>query len=589
MKTSFRKLRSTLHHRKHDHNGRKVLPLAQLDELAKTSEELKDMRECYDSLLSAAAGATNGAFEFSESLKELGACLLQKIALNDDEETGKVLLTLGKLQFDLQRLVDSYRFHIFETITVPSESLLNELSTVEEMKRQCDEKRELYEHMRVRQKEKGRLWSGKGESYSTQQLLVARDEFDEEAALFVFRLKSLKQGQSRSLLTQAARHHAAQLSLFRKALKSLEAVEPHVKSVTEQHHIDYHFSGLDDDEPEDAATNSTEGEVDITFPSLLRVDVAKENLYNFYEDHFIREPKMLSQSAPIFPWRKVDPAERIRQLRPSSTRKFHSYVLPKPGDAKNSVSMESENPVSPNKASLYSPNLSHSLPLEPKKHEKPVGTENLTGPIELNSPSVLKENNNRMPPPLHERISSRQSNLRAAASNTKNIKRLSFSGPLTSQPMSTKPSFRTREPPQFSSGPILRGSMPQSSSPKISPSTPPTFMSSLRINELHELPRPPAQLNYNSARPSGFVGYSAPLVSQGRDNSISKLSVSKLASPLPTPPQDSPTLSPIPSIGLRARRVSPSSQLSEASSPEMVEGIASTFLTPNSPSNVHIT
>lgn len=47
-----------------------------------------------------------------------------------------------------------------------------------------------------------------------QQLQTAHDEYDEEGTLFVFRMKSLKQGQSRSLLTQAARHHAAQVSLF---------------------------------------------------------------------------------------------------------------------------------------------------------------------------------------------------------------------------------------------------------------------------------------------------------------------------------------------------------------------------------------
>lgn len=47
-----------------------------------------------------------------------------------------------------------------------------------------------------------------------QQLQMARDEYDEEATLFVFRLKSLKRGQSRSLLTQAARHHAAQVLFF---------------------------------------------------------------------------------------------------------------------------------------------------------------------------------------------------------------------------------------------------------------------------------------------------------------------------------------------------------------------------------------
>jgi hypothetical protein len=71
--------------------------------------------------------------------------------------------------------------------------------------------REVYEYMITRQREKGRSRSGKGESFSMQQVQTARDEYDEEATLFVFRLKSLKQGQSRSLLTQAARHHAAQV------------------------------------------------------------------------------------------------------------------------------------------------------------------------------------------------------------------------------------------------------------------------------------------------------------------------------------------------------------------------------------------
>lgn len=65
--------------------------------------------------------------------------------------------------------------------------------------------------MKTNYKEKGRSKSGKGETFSLQQLQEAKDEFDEEATLFVFRLKSLKQGQSRSLLTQAARHHAAQV------------------------------------------------------------------------------------------------------------------------------------------------------------------------------------------------------------------------------------------------------------------------------------------------------------------------------------------------------------------------------------------
>lgn len=73
--------------------------------------------------------------------------------------------------------------------------------------------RDVYEHMITRYKERGRSRGGKAEGFTLQQLETARDDYDEEATLFVFRLKSLKQGQSRSLLTQAARHHAAQVFL----------------------------------------------------------------------------------------------------------------------------------------------------------------------------------------------------------------------------------------------------------------------------------------------------------------------------------------------------------------------------------------
>lgn len=77
----------------------------------------------------------------------------------------------------------------------------------------CIAFREVYEYMIAQQKEKGKSKSGKGESITLQQLQAAHGEYEEEATLCAFRLKSLKQGQSRSLLTQAARHHAAQVFL----------------------------------------------------------------------------------------------------------------------------------------------------------------------------------------------------------------------------------------------------------------------------------------------------------------------------------------------------------------------------------------
>ncbi|KAA8530036.1 hypothetical protein F0562_034570 [Nyssa sinensis] len=607
MKTSLRKLRGFALQR-HDEarergNRRLHQSLPQLDELDKATQDMQDMSNCYDSLLSAAAAASNSAYEFSESLQEMGDCLLEKTALNDDEESGRVLLMLGKVQFELQKLVDNYRSHIFQTITVPSESLLNELRIVEEMKKQCDEKRSVYECMISRHREKGRVRSSKGESFSSQQLQAAHDEYEEAATLFVFRLKSLKQGQSWSLLTQAARHHAAQLSLFRKALKSLETVEPHVKLVAEQQHIDYHFSGLEDDDRPDNVNDDDEDDdygddysyddgelsfdygkndgveevstsrnsmeldhVDLTFPQVATVDAAKENLdRNPGGDScvFGRECKISSQSAPLSAEKKFDPAERFRQSRQSSIQKFHSYVLPTPVETKSPVSARSDNQVSQTRWTSLSGgthNLWRSSPLEQGKYEKILGDEKLSETLIQNTQSVLRESNNnttssRLPPPLAEGFSLPQVE-QCFTSDTKKIKRQAFSGPLSSKSWSKKPVLSASGPivstgyPQLFSGPLLPTPLPQpSSSPKVSPCVSPTFVSSPKISELHELPRPPAKF---SASTSNLIGHSGPLVSRGQELSVAnKLVISHAASPLPKPPQTIPRSLSIPSVGRR--------------------------------------
>ncbi|PWA70578.1 Arfaptin homology (AH) domain/BAR domain-containing protein [Artemisia annua] len=137
MKSPFRKVRGL--HKRHRRDLQRSF--VQLDELSLASQDMQDMRDCYDSLLSAAASTTNNAYEFSESLQEMGDCLLEKTALTDDEDSGRVLLMLGKAQLEIQKLVDNYRSHISQTITNPSESLLNELRIVEDMKKDCDDKR----------------------------------------------------------------------------------------------------------------------------------------------------------------------------------------------------------------------------------------------------------------------------------------------------------------------------------------------------------------------------------------------------------------------------------------------------------------
>ncbi|KAL8519966.1 hypothetical protein ACS0TY_010776 [Phlomoides rotata] len=538
------------------------------------------MRGCYDRLLSAAAATANSVYEFSESLREMGDCLLEKTALNDDEESGKVLLMLGKVQFELQKLVDGYRSHIFQTITIPSESLLNELRIVEEMKKRCDEKREIYEDLVKRQKEKVRLRNSKTECFTSHQLQEAHDEYDEEANVFVFRMKSLKQGQSRSFLTQSSRHHAAQLYFFKRAVKSLEAIEPHVSLLAEQLHIDYHFSGLyddgheiyydeSDDDTDDGSETHDDGESfdygqngppqeasalknsmeldngDVAFSPDSKLGSAKEisriprqNSYSFQ-----RAVRAVSKSAPLFPQKKFDSSERTPQIGPSPSRKFTSYVLPTPDETKSPSSGKSFTEVPQTRQADF--NLRHSSPVDPNKYEK-LRANVLSGPIILDTQSVLKESNNTpkpslFPPKLSEAISLNQPDPNVA-SYAKKAKRQAFSGPLTgkSWPNNTNlsasgPIGSSSLPPPFS-GSLLRTTFPRpTSTVKMSSHASPNFVSSPKISELHELPRPPVPLA--ARRTANRYGHSGPLLSKSHELSTTCVSTASIeASKLPIPP-----------------------------------------------------
>ncbi|KAG5520563.1 hypothetical protein RHGRI_033218 [Rhododendron griersonianum] len=580
MRNSLKKLRGGLglirHGDARDRRERRLQrSAAQLDDLARASQDMADMVDCYDSLFSSAAATTNSAYEFSESLREMGSCLLEKTALNDDEESGEVLLKLGKLQFEIQKLLDTYRAHMVRTISIPSESLLNELRTVE---------------------------------------VCSYKLFDA-----IFKCQELA------------------LCFFKKAFKMLEAVEPHVQLVTERQHIDYQFSGLedndsdnddssdeDDDEDDRDYNVKDDGElsfdygkndkgqnviatprssmevdsvesVDLTFPQVATVDAAKESqVRNHGRDSFasIGELKASSQSAPLSAEKKFDPAERFRQLRPLSSRKYHSYVLPTPGEAKGPVSSR---PDTQTPRTRYA---SLSGPLEQKKGEKILGNEKLSGSTVSSQDSVLRESNNNrnstvLPPPLTEELSSKKHD-QSVTSDAKKIRRYAFSGPLTGKSwpnhhgLSASGPIASTGPPMLFSGPILRTPMPPpvSSPPKLSPNASPTFVSSPKISELHELPRPPANNKAPkfASGPLNKIGYSGPLVSNRQENPSANILVSSRASPLPTPPQTFPRSFSIPSRG-QSGNISVSAPLGAPQPLKMAEEIESPTLTPISLSN----
>lgn len=302
--------------------------------------------------------------------------------------------------------------------------------------------------------------------------------------------------------------------------------------------------------------------------------------------------RAVSQSAPLFPENKVDQAEKMRHMQPSLSRKFHSYVLPTPVDTKNSDSTGPGNTVPhtvQTRLSNRTQNLWHSSPLEPNK-EKNMGDKKVPGPTVINAQSVLRESNNniashRLPPPLAGHILLPGLDP-LAAFDSKKIKRQAFSGPLTSKHSSSKPV--TVGPHQMFSGPLLRNPIPQppsaSASPKVSPNASPTFMSSPKISELHELPRPPVGLTSKSSRP--LVGHSAPLAPRAQmQSATNKPPLSPTAAPLPKPPQNIPRSFSIPSRSPRVTELHVSEPLEAYPVPEKSEEIDSPPLSPIALSN----
>ncbi|GER38892.1 hydroxyproline-rich glycoprotein family protein [Striga asiatica] len=544
MKSPFEKLRNIGLHKASPKGKWDQKFLVHTDGLTQAAKDMKDMRTCYDSLLSAAAATANSAYEFSESLLEMGNCLLEKTAMHDDGESRGVLSTLGKLQLELQKLVDSYRSHIIMTITNPSESLLSELRKVEveslaiEMKLQCDEKRDMFEYMAGQLRENGRWKHGKGETFTSRQLQAVCEEYDDVARLCIFRVESLKQGQSRSLLTQAARHHAAQLHFFRKGLQSLEAVEPRVRNVAEKHRIDYELSDLNVENMKDE-WNSFEsngyGEISFDFRKneleldkcfTLRNSVeldqlctsgAQKTKIQAAEGQISSKEKqgddMLSQrcqassySAPIYK-EKFDLGERIKEMLCAMPKvNNNTHVLPTPCDAKASALSGTTTPSSRSPKNTW-----HSSPLDTKKQNKFIN-HHLLDPCVSENPKTYKH---FLPLPT-EGADERDTNWR--------IKRQSFSDSLASRPSSNHNRLH------------INASPPISSSPK--------------INELHELPRPPDSCGLKLSVEA--LGHSAPLGNRNR--------LASEGSPLPLPHHTVSTTFSIRSSGQR-EVASPSGKL----------------------------
>lgn len=523
------------------------------------------MIECYEGLMLTSARAANSVFEFSEALQDVATCLLEKTALNIDEDSGRVLLMLGKVQYDLHKLLDRYRAHIAQTITTPSESLLSELKIVEEMREQCEEKRKAYESMRA-EGVKVKSKTGKGETVSSQTLQSAKDDYDQQATFLACRLMSLKQGMPRSLLTQAARHYTSQLHLFRKGLASLEALEPHVKEIAEQYHIDYQLGELEEDDGEvsfEFSQNDHEYDESSSSDSSMQLDRSDSSVYvepsqsqanpEKVEEYGLvtsRRSMVGSKSAPIIPstYGKSDGIEKVPDVQPSmaTQRNLPTYALPIPVGAKSGNitglinSAIGTRPVVGSGAVSSSWHTSNDLNLRESGEISRSG--HLLRFSHISRAQPLPEephSTNSMHPPLRFDT--------PVASDSKRIKRHAYSGPLTGKTWSSRPILQGSGPlvsrqvePSFKSGPMARSSISHPfGSSKISPSVSPPNLSPPHTNKFYELPKPPND-STKPPRLSNIIAHSAPLVAKKNQEHLivqkPGQATSKPASPLPPPP-----------------------------------------------------
>ncbi|KAG0461388.1 hypothetical protein HPP92_021685 [Vanilla planifolia] len=206
------------------------------------------------------------------------------------------LAYLKKLQCMMTTIL---RAHIIQTISTPSECLLRELQILEDMKQQCDEKRDMYKLMLTAPRAKGRSRNAKGLSITAQQLQIAQEQYEEEANLFVFSPEIIEAGSiKKPSHTGCSTPCCTVLANLRMmtAIIMLEQVD-----------------------------NKT---WDVSFLETLK-DKGFTDQEVFYFNQ--RSTSLSSQSAPISALNKFDFSKKVKEESPPS-KKFHTYVLPTPLD-----------------------------------------------------------------------------------------------------------------------------------------------------------------------------------------------------------------------------------------------------------------
>eukprot|EP00250_Pteridium_aquilinum_P004900 c15079_g2_i1 orf=398-2188(+) len=538
MKSPFKKLRDFAVSKHNKVNETSSLsPEEESEDVTQGMQEVEDMRSHYEGLLANAHTISGAAYDFSRSVQEMASFMMENFGQFVDVEIGNIFSMLAKVQFEISKLLDLFAAHVSQTITTPIDMMMIELQQVQTMKEQYDEKRQVF-NLAQKEMQKGKPKSGKADNIS--QLALAKEEFKEQAQVLSFRLQSLKQGQSRSLITQAARYHSAQMHLFSKGLASITAMEPVMRQLALEKNIDRSLSEEDIDNSVsfdavhgegDASKHGAESE-SLTSSSTTLLEPQIDAADKLDVDMIPKRMDTSSKSAPISSsmyYQKETPSRA--QEMPLETlghnRKVSMYALPSPLNARGVLASQTKgHEVESSMPNLVDVNTAHDVK-RPLFLGKPIDESTSQSSQMFRAHGMQTEQSTR-----HQKKDDRLMTFNELTNDgnlnkTPKIGRsYSHSGPISNrrlpankrQSINNSAFYNEQIDPLYKSGPVSRSPLPACTSHS-SQSVSPPLLSPPQISELHKLPLPPspqsAILIANSSAPLGKKAQEVPPYKSG--------------------------------------------------------------------------
>lgn len=551
MKSPFKKLRDFAVNKHSKPNDSSSLTLEEeFEDVTQGMQDVEEMRLQYEGLLTNAHMISGAAYDFSRSVQDMASYMMETFGQFVDGEIGNVFSMLAKVQFEISKFLDLFAAHVSKTIITPTEMMMGELQQVQAMKVLYDEKRGV---LNFTQKDMLRQKAKSGKMEDTSQFELAKEEIKEDAQILNFRLQSLRQGQSRSLVTQAARYHSAQTHLFSNGLASVNAMEPVMRQLALEKNMDRSLSEGDVDnsvylhdgnEEGEALKHGVESESLTSSPTTL-LEPQTDATEGLEVDMFSRKVDPSSKSAPISAsnYYKRQVSSRTQELAFESVgqKKLSMYALPAPSNVRGGATQLTGHEVD----SSSKPSSGDSNPVHVRKRlaflGRPIGDSKNLSSQETAGHIVAYEQNAKQR--KSERTNEVDSKTMPSFSRS-----YSHSGPITSNrsPIrsnrqninnsSSTSNHSERINSLYKSGPISRSPMPTLHGSKNVLLPPP--VSPPQISELHKLPLPPS-----SPVSASFVAFSAPL-----GKNTPELPPPKSGSTSPLPPK--------PPSGLGARSLS---------------------------------